>query len=383
MDLLLRIVLFVSLIAGHVTGVSPSDGVFVYAYDGAVGLVLLAAMIRNISQHKRQYPRLAWHIMGFTAIGIGSLLLNNSRFIREEIGYALLYLVRWNLYAGLYWVSAFSGNLSVWYIGLYGAGLGVAVLGLVQLWLYPDLRNLYYLGWDPHFRRLFSTLLDPNFAGLAIVLTFFLGLFLYPRIMRKHLLIFPQTILVLALLLTYSRSSYLAFFGGMIVYIIWEKSNRAKNILRIGVVLLAVVLLSGQTEGQRLTRSVSVRARIDNFTKAAALVRGSPIVGYGFNTLRFVQENASVQTSSAIPSRASSGVDNSILFLLVTAGVVGTAYYLWLLTHMARIANSSSLTASFVAILVHSMFVNSLLYPWVMIWLWIIVGAREQEGRKS
>ena len=42
--------------------------------------------------------------------------------------------------------------------------------------------------------------------------------------------------------------------------------------------------------------------------------------------------------------------------------------------------------ASLIALLAHSQFVNSLLYPWVLIWFWILVGiseAKEEVSTKS
>ncbi|MBU1327256.1 O-antigen ligase family protein [Patescibacteria group bacterium] len=369
---------FISLLVGNIIKIGIGGDASLYIHDVVLLLLVSAFSLQQYRKGVRAIPRLAWYVLGFAAIAICSLVLNARRFTSVESGQSLLYLVRWLLYASLYWITAFSQYPSLWLTGLYGAGMGVAVLGFLQLWLYPDLRNLYYLGWDPHFRRMFSTLLDPNFTGIIIVLTFFLGLLLYPRIAKKAWIVLGEAILVIALLTTYSRSSFLAFGLGIAALVLWQKAWRCGALL-LAVFAAGVILMSGQTEGQRLTRSASAYARIGNWTKTIALVKKSPIVGYGFNTLRFVRGEETNGADSAIPSRAGSGVDNSILFLLATTGIVGAVYYLWLLCRMVRLASHPSVSASFVAILVHSMFVNSLFYPWVMIWMWIVIGVRERE----
>ncbi len=84
-------------------------------------------------------------------------------------------------------------------------------------------------------------------------------------------------------------------------------------------------------------------------------------------------------------SHAAGGVDSSILFLLVTTGVVGLSAYLYLL-YMANVSDKSKKNttqiqnlylSSVCALLMHSLFVNSLFYPWVLLWMWILIASME------
>jgi hypothetical protein len=77
-----------------------------------------------------------------------------------------------------------------------------------------------------------------------------------------------------------------------------------------------------------------------------------------------------------VVSKAAAGMDSSLLFVAATTGIIGAAAYIYLLFSMIRNGKKSRFyIASFAALLVHSLFVNSLFYPWVMIWMWILTGA--------
>jgi hypothetical protein len=76
-------------------------------------------------------------------------------------------------------------------------------------------------------------------------------------------------------------------------------------------------------------------------------------------------------------SKAAAGLDSSLLFIAATTGVVGLAAFIFLFVSMIRLAQGRFRTiylASVAAVAVHSLFVNSLFYPWVMVWLWVLTG---------
>ncbi len=111
----------------------------------------------------------------------------------------------------------------LWLKGLYAVGVGLGLIGLIQFFMYPDLRNLMYLGWDPHYYRLFSTLLDPNYMGLLLVFTLLMGFGIFTK---KHSvwIIAGQLVTFVALLLTYSRSSFLALGAAIVVWTLIRKN---------------------------------------------------------------------------------------------------------------------------------------------------------------
>lgn len=322
-------------IGGQVAAITLANGIRISLLDVSVAVFLIVSAC--LSKKHRFIPMLWLPILTFAAIAMIT-------------GGNLAYVIRWLLYAALYWVSADRIIVpKVWQKTLVFSGIGIALLGFVQYALYPDLRNLYYLGWDPHYQRLFSTLLDPNFAGIILALTSLLLL------ARRNLFWFGVTFI--AFVLTYSRSSYLAFLVGLVVWGILSKRKTVVALVISGlVVMIAVLPKTG--EGRNILRTVSSFARIDSARYAISRIAEKPILGHGF--------------------RPHARVDTSLLFVAESTGFVGLVVYVWLLMGLWK---TREIRPYLAAILVHSLFVNSLFYPWVMVWLWIITGVVEREKR--
>jgi len=307
-------------------------------------------------KHHQKKISLAKPILMFTCIGCLSLFIQITRLPPDEMGVSSLYLLRWVVYAGLYIIAT-----EKWLWGLYIGGVAFGALGLAQFILYPDLRNLSYLGWDPHYYRLFSTFLDPNFAGIYFVLTFLLGTYLLPY--KKWLIIVGESIVLVSLLLTYSRSSYLALVAGLLTVVVLKKQW---NVLFGICAFVTLVFVLPKTPGSTLDlfRMDSTVARFDNWQQSIQLIKKAPLFGHGFNTIRYVHPF---------------GLDSSILFVGATTGIIGLLAYGYLLYSMIRVGRKHVwYLSSFVALGVHSLFVNSAFYPWVMIWIWIATGAVER-----
>lgn len=385
------LIFFISLLFGTVSGISLAPGVTLYAHDIALVLLFFASLIALSLKKMFVRPRLLLPISGFIITGIVSLVLNTFRFPSWQIGQSSLYLLRWTLYAGIYVVVVQTvASSAFWLWGLFGVGAGFALLGLIQYFLYPSLRNLIYLGWDPHYWRLFSTLLDPNFAGIILVLAFLLGIYLW-RSYQKHFLFPVLTFLLLALYLTFSRSSYLAFIASLGYLVSQLPHWRGRGLIAIVIFLLVIVVVpkpGGDT--LRLDRMVTTIARVENWQQSIARIGESPIFGFGFNTLRFVNP----RPDSEIASKADAGVDNSMLFIFLTTGVLGFIAYCNLFykqctaatlfaKHKKHALLGHIFIACGIAIIIHSMFINSLFYPWVMIWMWILTGIVESTLRGS
>lgn len=292
-----------------------------------------------------------------------------STFLSHRITENLLYVVRWTSYALLYvyLVGQKKGQEFVWAQTLYWSGVAVAVLGFVQLVLYPYLRNLSYLGWDPHLNRMFSTLFDPNFAGIIYVLTGITGIFLVQTRTVRRWGAIGIGIAFAALLFTYSRSSYLACIAAIVTWIILQ----GKWKIGLGVIVLffiGVSMLPRGSEGQNLLRTVSSYARLGSVVVGWDRFIRAPIFGTGFVA----------SSESIVPSRTQ-GVDMSLLAILASTGIVGFVLYVAMWWHILKRTHSFFIIA-FVAVCVHSLFTNSLLYPWVMAWLWIAAGVSESHA---
>jgi O-antigen ligase len=368
----LVILFFVSLLVGQLGGIPLWPGVVVYVHDIVLTLLILVSLPRIIRTEKFSRTRLLKPIVAVIAAAAVSLAVNYWRFPLPELLIGSLYLVRWILYGALFVIVLASAGPAIWINGLYITGAGLGVLGLVQFVMYPYLRNLYYLGWDPHYYRVFSTLFDPNFTGIILVLTLLLGCGLWKKNKRNYFLIAGQVVAFVALLLTYSRSSYLALAVAVAVWSLWTRKLKILFAIAAFVILIVIVPRApGST--LRVLRSESTLARVGNWQESLKLIAKSPVFGYGFDTLRYVQRT-NVETSGII-SKSAAGLDSSILFIIATTGVVGLAAYIYLLISMIRIGKKSYVyIASLAAVLVHSLFVNSLFYAWVMIWMWILAG---------
>jgi len=268
-------------------------------------------------------------------------------------------------------------------------GLAFAGLGLIQINVYPDLRNLSYEGWDPHYYRLFATLLDPNFMGSILVVTFIAGVAVFKRAAEKIWSVAGLSVIFVAFLLTFSRSSYVAAIAALLSYIIISGRWRYLYfLLFLCAAIVAVPAIGG--ESTALFRQLTALARIANWQEGIQLFLKSPIIGYGFNMIGSLAHNASTLTAGTV-ARSTSGYDNSIVFILVTTGIVGLVAFANLGIKIIGIGRRAMqkknnelgilyITAC-IGILAHSMFVNTVFYPQMMLCFWIFTAAVEKEGK--
>jgi len=109
------------------------------------------------------------------------------------------------------------------------------------------------------------------------------------------------------------------------------------------------------------------------------IIQDHPVFGVGFNAYRYAQLNYGFRNDKAERiSHADSGVDNSMLFVLATTGVVGFLFYLFMWIRILKTANVL-IIASVIGVVIDSLFVNSLFYTYIMFWLWVIIGLRENK----
>lgn len=383
---ILTVFLWVSLLMGQLGGIPFGGGVNLYLQDIAVTGLVLVALVRHGLLQTFMRLRLFRPIALFAVLGIVSLLANRSFYPAPVIGKGGLHLLRWMVYAGMYAVvvvSPLRKTFWMWWLGCFGIGL--SIIGLAQFYLYPDLRNLWYLGWDPHFYRVFATLLDPNYVGILLALTIFVWVYLLAANRKRRMWFVPFFLVAgIALILTYSRSSYLAIMGGTIAAILLLKRWKAGLFLILTFLVIIVYIPKPGGDTLALDRYDSSVARFQNWGQTIERIGERPVFGYGMNVVPFIDK----QKATALSGRSGAGIDSSILFVAVTTGLVGLAGYLWLLGSQMTIANRLKdanfkilLYSSFTAVLVHSLFVNSLFYPWVMVWMWTLVGVAEKENR--
>lgn len=230
------------------------------------------------------------------------------------------------------------------------------IFGLIQYFFWPDFTVFKSLNWDPHLYRLVSTFFDPTFTAL-IYLFFIIFLFLKKNFPYKKLIL---TIAYLALALTYSRATYLSFFIAFTFIAFYKKSLKIFIITLLLVLSTIYFLPRFEGEGTKLERTSSITAKIQNYKEASFLFSKNPIIGYGYNNLFHIR-NTDNPNSHAI-----SGFDGSLMTILVTNGTIGLLLFVLGLKKIF-IKGDLLVKSLLISLLVHSLFANSLLYPWILL----------------
>jgi O-antigen ligase len=396
---LLLITLLILLPFGELLRFSIGNDIYIKPLDilaGCISIYLIVYLLYT----KKFTQTIRWQLILFPAVGLLSLAINSIWLQPNELLASSLYLVRWIAYTGvLYTVllldTPFKSKLI--YI-LFGVGLSFVLFGYIQYFFYSDIRHLVFLGWDDHMYRLFSTFYDPNYASafLVLYLLYVSGL-LYRSIQAKKRLtvIILSCVLIatfLAILLTYSRSGLLMLVVASIVFLILLR--QIKLILGLIVALLVYILLvspSFGVENTNLLRTASSGARLESYANAVTIYQDKPILGVGFNAYRYAQQEYGFRKENPkYPSNADAGVDNSFLFVLATTGILGFAAFLLIWETLlssaffhkrkARSIFAKVFIASTLGLFVSSLFINSLFFPPLLVWLWTLFGIVHEEA---
>lgn len=366
----------------------PQKEIGLYTAEVLLSLTLFAYFL-YLFKKKKGLPRLPLfgQILSFALFGFISLVLSFRLFAKEEIFIGSLYLIRWIAYALVYFLTfevvKFFGRESIVKV-LILIGIVLAFLGFLQLLVFPDFSFMVNFGWDPHYLRLLSTFFDPNFCGgfFVIVLSLLVSLYLFTS---QRILLHLSLVVYLALLLTYSRSSYFAFLLSMLVIgVLREK--------KVFLVALLAFLLSLQLNPRVKTRvegaiavDESASHRLSSWESSLVVIRNHPFFGVGFNNYRYAQLKYGLVDPVSKGGHAGAGVDSSFLFVWATMGIFGLVLYFWLLGKSAFISYSKAkkdpfalaFLSSLFGILFHAQFVNSLFFPPIMAYLWTILGLSE------
>lgn len=299
--------------------------------------------------------------------------------------YGLFYLIRITAYAlflNYVWnfVKKNKGSRYLLFDSLLAVSIVSAVFGWIQYFTFPDIKPFFVYGWDMHLLRLVGTFLDPTFLGIIIVFGLILSIYKYidnPR--GKYLLI--TVFLLVSLAFTYSRASYLAFLAGVFVIAFTENKYRKMLFWVVGLLMIALVLPTAKNRSIELTRTFSISARFTNYGETLLLFKRFPIFGVGYNNM-CIARNQYIGMES-FSSHACSGSDSSLFFILATTGVVGLMVFAGFLFGIPRLLKqgfeSRVVMATFAALFVHSLFSNSLFFPWVMGYLAILLAASIKE----
>jgi len=365
--------LFASLIAGQILRFKlPGQGGGILISDITVVLFLLVALLSFRSSSKFALflisPFFIWSISILTLrsgeLGYGNTFIALLYFLRlasvillYPAGIAILRTVELKKYAKKAFVYTY---------------ITLLTLGFLQLLFFPNLEG-FGDGWDPHIYRMTATWLDPNFFGAFLAMCLPAVVLWIPTTFIRAIFFLVASV---AILLTKSRSTYIASaIAFCICIVIWLLSGSLarhwKKILLPGLVTILVVISFGvvllqERATQLFTHDPTVVVRLEAYQAVwKRLVEPNIFLGVGYNAYQIAAKDAGLISDFTIHSR--SGSDSSILTLLVTTGIIGTALFLFPILLGLIYQRSFIFLWATVFLLVHSQFANSLLYPHLLI----------------
>jgi len=366
--------------------------------DVCVAMVLAVGGLAMLQARSIRLDRVALAALTFAGIGALSAVLAVPRFglASFELFVSLAYLARWVVYFGIYVVvintvtardaigvwRAFEGGALVF--AAFGVIQSIFLPGFAQL-VYPDAR--LYLDWDPQGHRLVSTILDPNFAGMFVLIPLLVQI---ARIaMGVQVAGWKPLLLIVALVLTASRSSILAFLVGSLLILSVRGMTRR---IAYGIGTLALLVLAGLPQLLTYARTYnklyvdpSALARVTQWLRGLRVLSDHWLIGIGFNTWAYAAEWYGWERVAG----ASYGIDGGLLFITVMTGIVGLTCYLGMTALLVARCRATwrdtrrdpehralalGCVAATVAYFVHSLFTNSILLPYLMEPMWVLWG---------
>jgi len=314
-----------------------------YLYEVAMAISIFFLFIKYRFEPVKKGWKKFRPIFIFIFILFTSILFDWQKFNLFQNIVGLLYLFRLILYFMYFFYI--KNYLSTIKNGLLLIAILTIISTLIQYFLYPDLRNLIYQGWDPHLYRTFGVFFDTSISA-AIFGVFFLTINL-PII---------KIIYLLLVALSFSRSIYLGLSLTLIYLFIQQK--RFKHIFLFLLIFTSLISIIPKPsgEGVNLSRLYSIESRIVDYREGIALWKNKPILGYGYNRIRYIKNSDSVHSGAAFSS--------SFITILVSSGILGLLSFIWALWSLRKINRIAPRLLLFLCII--SLFDNILLHPFIL-----------------
>ncbi len=347
--------------------------------DAAVGL---GALYSIIFQKKR--TMIFKYLMFFLFACLFSFILSYFYF-GTKIIYGSLYLLRissYFIFVNYVWnyIKGIEKRRRLLVDSLIAVSIISALFGWIQMVVLPDLKILFYIGWDMHLFRLAGTFFDPTFLGLIIVFGLLISINRYFEVKKKFYIAIILFLLI-SLAFTYTRACFLAFLGGLTVLAYVKKKLKVFIGLLVGLALMLFLLPTSGNLSNKLTRTFSIDARLQNYKEAENIIEKYPLFGVGYNNF-CVARNIYIGEEE-YSSHACSGSDSSLLLVLGTTGIVGLMVFIGMIIKTRLFIKKDSygvlLTAILVSVFTHSLFSNSLFYPFTLGYIAIILATSLKE----
>jgi O-antigen ligase len=365
----------------------------VYLFDllififNVVGFVILLATKQAI-----KIPMPIFFLVIFCILGAASLLFTPLSLEPTEFLISLSYLLRFLSYVIFALITRSlikSGTIRIdeVYRAIIYSGFFLFILGLFQLAVLSDLETLdASLGWDPHKNRMVSTFFDPNFLGIYFVICLAVALKRKMMLNRYSLISYlPTTVFLSGIVLTFSRSAWLA----SAVFLFFTLLRKKRLLLvSLAIVLLAIFAIpriqtriSGVTDSQD-----SASFRLVSWGNTWEVAKENWVFGVGYNAFRYAQREAGFIDDSTRAARSGAGSDSSLLLVLATTGIFGFMSFVsfFVSTLLPSVRRGDLVIAGLIlALLVDSLFINSLFYPQVTVTLLLLITTSQGRAKLS
>ena len=284
-----------------------------------------------------------------------SILIGWTKYSLFENLVGMLYLYRLHLYFIYffylqYHIKAEKNFSKVLKNGIFLIVTLTIISTFIQYFFYPDLRNLFYQGWDPHLYRTFGVFFDTSIAA-SIFGIFFL---------TTNQLIIKIAYLILTAL-SFSRSSYLGLTLALIYSFISQKKFKKIILFLVFFVALVVFIPKPSGEGVNLKRLYSITSRAEDYRVGINLWKNKPLIGYGYNRIRYVKKDSSVHSGASFSS--------SFLTILVSSGILGLLSFIYVLWNLRGSNKIAPILLIFLSIV--SLFDNVLLHPFILFLIFV------------
>jgi O-antigen ligase len=360
-----------SLSLGQLAVVTQIGESKIYIFDLTIGLLAFYGLFYfGIIKKTLKVPQNLYMFFGFTFVAFISIIVKVELLTDQELLTSSFYFLRWLSYLTASLVIGnmlYTKQLSKRQItkAFVVSGCFVALAGFVQLVIFPDFGYMHILyGWDPHKNRLVSTFFDPNFVGgyLVLCLTLLYG---YGRKYGQNTIL-PLLILTTAIILTFSRSSWLML---AVVIFIYGISKSPKILLTALLIAFCAYFATPriQTRLAGITDPAdSAHFRFISWQNTWDIAKDNLPLGVGFNAFRYAQMDYGIFEVGEYGGHSGAGSDSSLLLVLATTGIVG------FLLFATGLLYATHTYTPLLGLLIHSQFVNSLFYPPILL-LWLIL----------
>lgn len=349
----------------------------IYLFDILIALFdFIGILYLLVVKKTAKIPLPMIFLLAFCALGATSLVftplnleptefLISASYLVRFLSYAVFALITWNLVRfKVFQVDKIHSTII--YTGLF-----LFVVGLFQLIVLPDLETLDpLLGWDPHKNRMVSTFFDPNFLGIYFMFCLAIAL-KYKNSLQKMSLVsyLPIVVFLTGIFLTFSRS---AWFATSILLFFTLLRKRLLLLISLAIVLLAVFAvprvqtrISGVTDPQD-----SASFRLISWNNTWEVAKENWVFGVGYNTYRYAQKEYGFLDDASLTTRSGAGSDSSLLLVLATTGIFGLFFFagFFASTLLPALKCGDLITIGLIlALLIDSLFINSLFYPQIVL----------------